>query len=330
MILIFSRNLESSTNSIIEWIEKLGGNCKQINDTDLKTFDKGYALQISGDGEGINFDYPALNFDIEEVSIIWFRRWIYPESFNNLLNLSEDKHWALGIFEHLYKEVNTLSDAFFSLFKNKNWFDRPEYIRRVKKIDVLNLAQKYGLKIPTTFITNNRDRALEFLKTYGRLISKPISDIAYFDNDSYEFKLLTTEVTEELLLASNEWFYPTLFQQLLEKRSDLRVFYLAGQCYAMAILSQFDPDTIIDFRNYNGKKFARMIPYKLPAEIELSVNDLMKELQLKNGSLDFVLTTNGDHYFLEVNPLGQFGMTSYPCNYKLEKKIAQYLIENDK
>ena len=30
--------------------------------------------------------------------------------------------------------------------------------------------------------------------------------------------------------------------------------------------------------------------------------------------------------FLEVNPVGQFGMVSLPCNYQLEKRIAQYLI----
>jgi len=36
---------------------------------------------------------------------------------------------------------------------------------------------------------------------------------------------------------------------------------------------------------------------------------------------------NGDFIFLEINPVGQFGMTSIPCNYFLEKKIAEHLIK---
>jgi hypothetical protein len=38
------------------------------------------------------------------------------------------------------------------------------------------------------------------------------------------------------------------------------------------------------------------------------------------------MTKKGEYVFLEVNPIGQFGMVSAPCNYNLEKKIAQYLI----
>jgi hypothetical protein len=33
--------------------------------------------------------------------------------------------------------------------------------------------------------------------------------------------------------------------------------------------------------------------------------------------------------FLEVNPTGQYGMVSDPCNYYLDKKIAEYLIDYD-
>jgi hypothetical protein len=39
---------------------------------------------------------------------------------------------------------------------------------------------------------------------------------------------------------------------------------------------------------------------------------------------------NGDIYFLEVNPAGQFGMVSTPCNYYLEEKIAEVLLRRSK
>ena len=51
----------------------------------------------------------------------------------------------------------------------------------------------------------------------------------------------------------------------------------------------------------------------------------MSKLNLNCGSLDLVLDNNGIYYYLEVNPVGQFGMVSFPCNYYLEKKIAEFL-----
>jgi len=51
----------------------------------------------------------------------------------------------------------------------------------------------------------------------------------------------------------------------------------------------------------------------------------MKAVNLNTGSLDFIKSTDGEYVFLEVNPAGQFGMTSASCNYYLHKEIANYL-----
>lgn len=42
---------------------------------------------------------------------------------------------------------------------------------------------------------------------------------------------------------------------------------------------------------------------------------------------NIVVDEKGDYYFLEVNPVGQYGMVEFPCNYKLNEKIAKYLID---
>ncbi len=35
-----------------------------------------------------------------------------------------------------------------------------------------------------------------------------------------------------------------------------------------------------------------------------------------------ILTPEGKYVFLEINPEGQFGMVSHPCNYYLERELA--------
>lgn len=97
----------------------------------------------------------------------------------------------------------------------------------------------------------------------------------------------------------------------------------------MAIHSQLDAKTNVDFRNYNFEKPNRTIPYDLPKGIKNKIDKLMKELKLNCGSLDMILDLENNYYFIEVNPVGQFGMVSNPCNYYLHKQIAEYLSFKD-
>ena len=56
----------------------------------------------------------------------------------------------------------------------------------------------------------------------------------------------------------------------------------------------------------------------------------MQNIGLETGSIDMVFTKDGHFVFLEVNPIGQFGMTSKPCNYFLERELALSLIKLSK
>jgi glutathione synthase/RimK-type ligase-like ATP-grasp enzyme len=139
-----------------------------------------------------------------------------------------------------------------------------------------------------------------------------------------EFLCYTEEMSEEELPT---YFFPTLFQKKLAKVFELRIFYLNEKFYSMAIFSQEDQQTEVDFRNYNFEKPNRTVPFLLPIDLQKKLIQLMKNLHLKSGSIDMVLTEEGDYVFLEVNPVGQFGMVSSPCNYELSKLIAETLIQ---
>jgi len=53
---------------------------------------------------------------------------------------------------------------------------------------------------------------------------------------------------------------------------------------------------------------------------------LFKELSLNNCSVDVIVNEQNCFYFLEINPIGQFGMVSQPCNYYCEKQLVENLI----
>ena len=121
------------------------------------------------------------------------------------------------------------------------------------------------------------------------------------------------------------FFYPSLVQKQISKKIEIRSFYLNGIFYSMAIHSQQIQQTSTDFRKYSYTYPNRTIPFKLPETLEAKLKRLMEQLEMTTGSIDLIYSLDKEFYFLEVNPVGQFGMVSYPCNYYIEKIIATEL-----
>ncbi len=121
-----------------------------------------------------------------------------------------------------------------------------------------------------------------------------------------------------------EDFFTTFFQQKIEKDFEIRSFYLNRKVWSMAIFSQNDDQTKVDYRRYNKVKPNRNVPYNLPKDIEEKIIVLMDKLDLTSGSLDFI-KSDDKFYFLEVNAVGQFGNVSFYCNYGLDYEIATSL-----
>ena len=86
----------------------------------------------------------------------------------------------------------------------------------------------------------------------------------------------------------------------------------------MAIFSQNDTQTEVDFRHYNNKTPIGLFHTNYPKPLKQKLKKkLMKLLNLTTGSIDMILTKKKEYVYLEVNPVGQYDMVSVPCNYYL-------------
>lgn len=95
----------------------------------------------------------------------------------------------------------------------------------------------------------------------------------------------------------------------------------------MTIFSQKNKKTQVDFRNYDHSCPNRNVPFKIPTWYEKKLLSLYKQLNLKSGSADIIVTPDDQFVFLEINPIGQFGWLSKNCNYYLEKLVSKHLIQ---
>lgn len=311
-ILILSQShLESTTDAVCQWLDHFRIPYRRVNGEDFFDF------QHLGDLPG--------NTD---TSVVWYRRKIssYPVKYSLK---KEDFTTQYTLKRFLADEFNGLHSFLFYTIDRRKWLNDPISDANLNKLHVLALAQKYGLRTPFTDVVTTRAAINRLLGSYPELIVKPVSEcILLEDAAGGQYKMLTKTVNKAALATVPEKFFPSLVQEKIIKKFEIRTFYLDGECHSMAIFSQNNRKTQDDFRNYDNLRPNRTVPYKLPAELEHQLDLLMQSLGFRTGSIDLMADMQGNYHFLEINPEGQFGMVSYPCNYYLEKKMARLLHKN--
>jgi len=317
MILINSTDEDPSTNTVVRWLLKF----------------KVPFIRLNNKAEITNYEYKNDSFNIiankkeinlSQVSAYWYRRgefripikvpkvsFAFNTAYRDYINgeMASLKHF---LADYLKEKVFSIGDSLSCINVNKHI--------------VLNKAKHHGLNIPDYTITCKRKTLQCFYNVHLSIVTKPLHNPFYYSNDSDWYPTYTTELTPEVIQELPETFAPTLLQKKIEKKFEVRSFFLMDVFYTMAIFSQNDDQTKTDFRNYNKEKPNRTVPFKLPEEVEVKLRNLMFDLGFESGSIDLIYDKNNSFYFLEVNPVGQFGMTSIPCNYFLEEKLALRLI----
>lgn len=322
-ILIISQNhFEDTTDEVCNWLYHLKANFIRLNIEELYN-PKLYSVFSNLENSTLHiFDKRRQELiDLSKIKVGWCRRFTFKSYFLDLKKDNPSTN-SEALSKFISSEINIFLKSIFDFYPNIQWFDYYKNILAIDKLDVLRKARKNGLLIPETYISNESAPIKNLLKQKS-LITKPIAEVSYYDDDKNKGSYMSH--TQEVESIDGE-FIPSLFQVKIDKKIEIRTFVLGDDCYSMAIFSSSNKKTSVDFRKYDFRKPNRRIPYQLPKYIEDSLKKLMNDLSLKTGSVDFILDQNDKYYFLEVNPIGQFGMVSYPCNYNLEKKVADFLI----
>lgn len=322
MIFVLSNNNDNTTTEVLKWLHYFKRDFVRVNGEEEVGFP---TVEIGPNLETI-FRYRGKKINLEDIDSYWYRR----GKINIGHQTSEGAIEETLLENYLHKifkdEKKIVEDYFYRLLEQKKSIGR-YYLRGINKLHALKTARKHGLEIPDTLITGKKEKLIAFLKKHTQLITKPIFEVPIGEINNMDLIAYTSLFGEEKLANLQDEFFPSLFQQYVAKKYELRIFYLDGQCHATAIFSQLDEKTSVDFRQYNLIHPNRRVPFKLPENITKKLIAFMREVQLNCGSIDMILTPENNFVFLEVNPIGQFGMTSHISNYHLEKKIAEFLID---
>lgn len=317
MILIFSIEQDESTIDVLKWLSYLKQDFLLINNE--KDVVEG-VLELGID----NFRLKILQkeIDFNDIKSVWYRR----GSFSFFRNVKDNKLLGEKVNEYLKSEKLVLNEFMHEMLESKYCVNNYNF-KNVNKLIVLRDAKRLGLKIPESKVVNSKI-SLESNSNDSKSITKALSESFAFYGDTYWIPNYTSEINGELLDKLGVRFAPSLVQSHIDKKYEIRSFLFEKKLYSMAIFSQKDNKTKTDFRQYNHDYPNRTVPFDIPKSIEDKLLKLAEKQCLNSCSFDLIYTNDNEFIFLEVNPIGQFGMVSYPCNYYLEKKIAKSLMYN--
>lgn len=330
MVIIFSRKFDYSTHCVMKWLDFYGVETIRINGDD------GVYKFVSISNNSICFRNTITNNVInlrDNLQACWwrrigFRRLHLNDLFRkkrtvNNINLTPLLSGG-GKNDYINSEANSLLEYInYSLYESANLNLGHPNMFNTNRLKVMSIAQKHGLLIPNYEIITTGKHLTDSSNTLSRIVTKAISNGIYTEIENHRFYSYT-ELVEDTFYKENEHnqFFPSLITNLIEKKFEIRTFFIVDQFYSMAIFSQKNTQTKVDFRKYSDN---RREPFKLPKHIEVKLRHVFKELGLNCGSVDLIVNTDDEYVFLEINPVGQFDMTSRPCNYNLHKKVADYL-----
>ncbi len=322
VLLIAHKDHSLSIENIIDWLDYFKTPWERISGEAL--IDNNFFYKINKDKTILKLDESTIETD--NISHVFYWRWgdfePYIKSALSPLNSLINCNTYYSLFDFIEREIYTSYIFLTTLYNKAHWLSHPS-TSIPNKLKVLSLASELQLNIPDTIVTSSKKELQNFLAVYEEVIIKPLSDCPVIQSNGELFYMMyTTKIDSTELKNFPKKFLPSLFQELINKKFEIRSFYINKKFYSMAIFSQKNLKTKIDFRKYDRQLPNRTVPYQLPVEIENKLAKLMEILNLNTGSIDLLKDINGQYYFLEINPVGQFGMVSFPCNYFLEREIA--------
>ncbi|MEU4492648.1 ATP-grasp ribosomal peptide maturase [Streptomyces sp. NPDC023998] len=254
---------------------------------------------------------PSRTTDLAHVRAVYWRRPIWP-TFQNLSD--NDARFAAAQVRY------GLGGTLYAL-DGPLWVNHP--LRNAAadyKPAQLAVAQRLGLTVPPTLVTNDPGEAREFITAHGQVVYKTLRWTPY-ERDGvpvtgWAEPVTAAEIDDSVCVA------PHLFQARVDKVADVRVLVVSRHVFAVRIDSG-----LLDWRkDYSALSYAVV---DLPDRVNKALLAYLDHFGLVSGSFDLALDQAGDYWWLELNPNGQWGWLEEETGLEMSAAFADLLKQGE-
>jgi MvdD family ATP-grasp ribosomal peptide maturase len=319
-ILIITRSDDNeSVQMVAQAVERKGGEVIRFDTDRYPTEVRLTAHYGKAGNERLMLTNEQGEFNLREVTAIWHRRLNYgaqlPTTLDRQLrqaSLNETRAAAQGMLASL------------KAFR----MDALPHIRHAENKQLqLQVARELGLEIPRTLTTNDAAAVHAFAESCERgIVTKMLSSFAIYEGGR-ELVVFTNPVKpEDLVDLSGLSLCPMTFQEMVPKALELRTTIVGNHIMTAAINSQASERATHDWRRDGLRMIEDWQPYELPREVEEKLLRLMDYFVLNYGAIDIIVTPDGRHVFLEINPVGEFFWLERSPGLPISDAIADVLL----
>ena len=322
ILIVTHNNDNDSVARVIEAIAQRGGHAIRF-DTDRYPTDVRLTAYYGTSGdERLTLANDEGEFDLREVKAIWHRRLNFGANLPAGLE-RQLRHASLG-------ETSAAAHGMLASLKAFR-MDHLHHIRHAENKQLqLQVARELGLNTPRTLTTNDPAAVRTFAKSCeGGMVTKMLSSFAIYE-EGKELVVFTNPVKPlDLEDLSGLSLCPATFQELLPKALEIRVTVVGDRVMSAAVDSQVSARAVHDWRRDGVRMLQEWRAYELPREVEEKVLRLMDYFSLNYGAIDVILTPDGEHVFLELNPCGEFFWLERSPGLPISEAIADLLVQHD-
>ena len=323
ILIVTHSNDNDSVARVVEVIARQGDEAIRFDTDRYPTEVRLTAYHGASGDERLTLTNEAGEFDLREVTAIWHRRL----DFGGQLPAGLDKqlrHASLG-------ETSAAAHGMLASLKAFR-MDHLHHIRHAENKQLqLQVARELGLDTPRTLTTNDPAAVRAFAKSCeDQMVTKMLSSFAIYD-EGKELVVFTNPVKpEDLADLSGLSLCPATFQELLPKSLEIRVTVVGQRVMSACVDSQVSARAAHDWRRDGLRMLQDWRTYKLPDEVEEKILRLMDYFCLNYGAIDIILTPDGRHVFLELNPCGEFFWLERTPGLPVSEAIAALLLEHSR
>jgi hypothetical protein len=194
------------------------------------------------------------------------------------------------------------------------WISAPDATRRASnKLLQLRVAQRAGLRVPRTLVSQDPERVREFCAAEsGPVVVKPVAG-------AQDTPIMTGLVEPAGLTDDAIRVCPATYQEYVPGNRHLRI-----SCFGEALFTAVLETETLDWRYPLD---AHAAPYEIDSDTASRVRRVLAELGLRMGMVDMKLDEAGVPVWLEVNPQGQFMFLEGMCSsLPLSRSFCAFLI----
>lgn len=270
------------------------------------------AAELTGDGWRGRAWTARRSVDFTAVCGIYYRR---PTGFTFHEEMSvEERRWA---------DVQARLGFGGLLASLQPWLNHPHRIGYAEYKPVqLQVAIAAGLQVPRTLVTNEPGTARSFVTEVGRAVCKPFGGTAAVIDTDGTHQLFAACVSPEQAGDPAVAHTMHLFQEWVPKDHEVRLTVVDDQFFAARIDAR-SPAAQVDWRSdYHALDYTAT---ETPKFVRTRVNQLLRRLRLRFAAIDFVVAPDGEWWFLECNPNGQWAWIETETGMPIAAALADAL-----